>query len=134
MTWKGFSRQRNAHSVPKAGEIWRLHYILRDDDLLGALEYDLACYLHADARGLFASPPSLTWRQVIVWLRHLPSESALGRCGVLGARSWTLRDHMMASLVDGLRVLDWHYVCAHSPDEVPPPTMIRRPGNAGERR
>jgi hypothetical protein len=96
---------------------------------LGCLEYDLARYLHVDVRGLFVTPPALTWRQVIVWIRHLPTDSALARRGVLGPGAWSIRDHMLASVIDSIRLVDWHYVSAHVPDEVPPPTMIRRPGD-----
>lgn len=97
--------------------------------MLGCLEYDLARFLNRDVRGLFTTPRTLTWRQVIVWIRHLPAESALARRGLVGEQSWSVSEHLLASVVDTLRALDWHYVSAHTADEPPPaPIMVRRPG------
>lgn len=107
-----------------------MRYILCDDDLFGCLEYDLARYVNRDVRGLFTSPRTLTWRQVIVWIRHLPSDSALGRRGLVADRSWGTTEHLLASVVDTLRIVDWHYVSAHSTDGPPEsPIMVRRPSD-----
>jgi hypothetical protein len=100
--------------------------------LFGCLEYDLARFLNRDVRGLFTRPRTLTWRQVIVWIRHLPSDSALARAGLAGRLTWGIQEHLTASVLDSMRVLTWYYLTAHvGPDDAPqPPTPVRRPGHA----
>lgn len=105
-----------------------MNYILRDDELNGCLEYDLKRYLHEDIRGLFTSPPRLTWRQVAVWIRHLPGDSALARKGFV-AGGWTRQEHLTASVIDTLRVFQYHWFTSKvsEPDDLEEPVMLTRP-------
>jgi hypothetical protein len=97
--------------------------------LLGALEYDLRAILAVDIRGLFTSPPTISLRQVIVWIRYLPSDSALGRRGAAGDMKHTLHDRLLAAIVNTGLIHDYHYVGAHSDKGKGPdvPDLIRFP-------
>lgn len=102
----------------------RLLYVLRDNELIGALEYDLRRYLQVDIRGLFRTPRELTYRQVASWLDFLPSDSALVRRGFGGDTEIGLPDRLAAEIVNQLRVIDWHYLSAHSKETPDPPDLI----------
>lgn len=82
------------------------------------MEWDLRRYLQVDVRGLFTRPRTVTHRQVIVWLRHLPADSALGIRGLAGEVKNSFYDAMWVSVLNELRVLNWRYLSAHS--EKPP--------------
>lgn len=63
-----------------------------------AVEADLSRYHQLDLRGLLAVPQTLTRRQVIVRLRHLPEDSAVKVA--LRGNDWT-REHQ---LLDQIRM------------------------------
>ncbi|MEU0467320.1 hypothetical protein ABZ215_25235 [Amycolatopsis sp. NPDC006131] len=98
----------------RAGGIARLVRILHDNEALGALEYDLRRYLHVDVRGLFTSPRTITRRQVIVWIRHLPADSALGIRGLAGEVKNSFYDQIHVGVLNALWRLNFNYLRAHS--------------------
>lgn len=91
----------------------------------------------------------LTWRKLLVLLKHLPAESALNtviRNNALerdlalheakadpAKSSWSTVETLLASLVDEMRINTWVYVQAHSDKKVPKPDPIRRPGSEKRR-
>lgn len=85
----------------------RLGRILRDDELCGCLEADLKRFYQTDLRDLYRSPRTLTRRQVCVWLRHLPSDSALARRGYAGDTKPSLTEKLQVEMVNELRRVFW---------------------------
>lgn len=71
----------------------------------------------------------LTWRRLRVLLGQLHRESGwVQRAGGDEVR-WGVQEHLLASVVDELRILDWHYVGAHSGKRKPPELhLLPRPG------
>lgn len=65
--------------------------LLRDHP--DAVEHDLSRYHHLDVRGLWATPPTLTRRQVIVRLRWLPETAAIRI--VQRGHDWTRQDQLL---------------------------------------
>lgn len=105
----------------------RLRHILRTPELLGALEYDLKVYLHENIAGMFIDPRTITYRQVIVWLRYLPEDSALARRGEAGDVKPSATNRLQAMLINQVRIHDWHYMSAHSKDRVAEPDLLEFP-------
>jgi hypothetical protein len=89
------------------------------------LEYDLRRYLQVDVRGLFTHPRTITYRQVIVWIRHLPADSALAIRGLAGEVRNSFNDAMSVAMVNELRVLNWRYLAAHSDEKPEQPHLIQ---------
>lgn len=67
-----------------------------------------------DIRDLLRLPRRLTARQVIVYLRHLPNDSALARRGVAMDVAPSQDFRGLSELVNQLRILDYHFVCANT--------------------
>jgi hypothetical protein len=107
--------------VPIRASFGRLVRIIYDDELLGCLESDLDRYYSIDVRGLFTQPRKLTYRQVIVRIRHLPHDSALARRGEAGEYKFSFQDKLQAALLNELRLANYYYVVAHSDAKKKPP-------------
>ncbi len=120
------------HCRPKVDEVVRLNRILKDDELNGALEYDLKVFLHEDIRGLFTAPQRITWRQVCVWLRHLPGDSALVRRGALQTE-WSRQEHFTVSGIDMMKINGSHAWLIAGVQDLPEPEMAQRPGWESDR-
>jgi hypothetical protein len=89
---------------------------------------------------------SLTWRRLLVLLKHLPPEGAVNTAmrnrlpdHVLfdddrdpATGKWSTVEMLLAVLIDEIRNWQWTYIQAHTDKRVPRPTPIRRPG-AGAR-
>jgi hypothetical protein len=113
------------------------------------VECDLQRYYGLDFRDLFLRDTRLTWRRLLVLLRHLPPESALNTAirndaseselARSSAQSdptqgrWSATDSMLASILDEIRMGNWAYVQVHSEQSVRRPEPIRRPGVSGRR-
>lgn len=113
------------------------------------IECDLQRYYGLDYRDLFLRDTRLTWRRLLVLLRHLPPESALNTAirndaseSELARNSaqadpargrWSATESMLASILDAIRMGNWAYVQVHSEQSVPKPEPIRRPGVSGRR-
>jgi hypothetical protein len=67
-----------------------------------------------DIRGLFTRPKAITYRQVMVRIRHLPEDSALAMRGLAGETKNSFYDHMWVGVLNELRVANYLYVSAHS--------------------
>jgi hypothetical protein len=102
----------------------RLRHILKDNNLIGCLEYDLRRYLDVDLRGLYSSPRTITQRQVMVWLRYLPSDAALSRRGLAGDRRSDMTEILQVATLNELRLLNNYYVRSHSNGEIDEPDLL----------
>jgi hypothetical protein len=115
----------------QAGGIAHLRYILSDNDLFGALESDLKRFYGEDIRGLLSEPKWLTYRQVIVWLRHLPEDAALSRRSWAGDRLPSDRDRLMVAAINERRLATYYYLIAHGGDKAQEPIFIDLDGKEG---
>lgn len=102
----------------------RFVYILGNNELFGCLEADLMRFYHIDLRDLFTQPRKITIRQVVTWMRHLPSDSALSRRGIAGDPIPSPSAFIQAASVNEIRLLRWLYTTAHSKTEPEQPEMI----------
>lgn len=91
------------------------------------IEADLLRWYRLDLQRDLGTP-RLTWRRLRVLLGQLPRESGLVQRTGGDAVRWGAQEHLLASVVDELRIIDWHYVSSHSRKRVPSPPMIPRPG------
>ncbi len=93
-------------------------YILRDDELCGALEHDLWVHCNGvELKWLFQKPAKITWRRVIIYIRHLPGESALARRGFAGDVNFSTEEKLTAEVINTLRIHNFMYLSAHSKEE-----------------
>lgn len=60
----------------------------------------------------------------MVWLRHLPSDSALARRGVAGDRWSDMTEILQVAAVNELRLLNYYYVLGHSSGDVSEPDLL----------
>jgi hypothetical protein len=91
------------------------------------IEADLLRWYRLDLQRDLGTP-RLTWRRLRVLLGQLPRESGLVQRTGGDVVRWGSQEHLLASVVDELRILDWHYVSSHSRGRVPAPPLIPRPG------
>lgn len=102
-----------------------LCHILDDDELYGCLEYDLQAYLNIDLAGLWQGKFSV--RKLIMWIRHLPTDSALAARGFAGDDRWGATEHLLATATDYLHLLDYHFLKANSTGKIDKPEFVTRP-------
>ena len=95
-----------------------------DDELNGCLEYDLKVFFHEDIRGLYTG--KLTRRQVCVWIRHLPGESALVRRGVVETE-WSRSEHFAVSTWDTARTSNYYTLAVGGVKDLEAPEPIPHP-------
>lgn len=116
----------------RAGGIAGLHRFLTEHG--EAVEFDIARYWPGRSiKELWRG--EMTWRELRVFLRHLPAESATARA-VRGAtpeqETWTLDRQLLASLVDAQRENTFAMVKLHGDPKktkrLKPPEPIPRPG------
>jgi hypothetical protein len=95
-----------------------------------AIEADLLRWYQLDiARHL--GGPSLTLRRLAALLRSLPDEAAFRRSAGV-ERPWTLTEHLLASVVDAVRVADHRNIQIRTKRRLAPPKPIPRPGATDE--
>jgi len=68
---------------------------------------------------------------VLVYLKHLPPESALVRAVSPDEAEWTLVPHLLAGIADRLEVANWQRA---GDKNAPKPKPIPRPGVEGKKR
>jgi hypothetical protein len=103
-----------------AGGIGGLIALLRDHG--AAIEADLKRFYGATLSDLTRG--RLTWRQLSVYLRGLPKESATAREIGGPDLEWGLAEHLLAATFDALQVANWQRAARKS--KAPKPTP--RPG------
>lgn len=61
-----------------------------------------------------------------MWLRHLPSDSALAARGMAGDDRWGMNEQLLAVIADYNLIQDFHFLKAHggNPDK---PQFVERP-------
>jgi hypothetical protein len=96
-------------------------HLLMDDELCECLQYDLKAELRVDLKGLFSG--QFTLRDLVVWVKHLPSDSALGRRGI-GEHKPALTDRLFASSINEQRLMRWTYISARSNERVEQPDLV----------
>lgn len=77
-----------------------------------------------DLRGLYSEPKTVTRRQLVAWLRHLPSDSALARRGLAGDKHSDQNEILQVSMINELRLANYYYVRSHSSGDVDEPTLL----------
>ena len=70
----------------------------------------------------------LTWRELGVLVRGLPAGSRTHRALAGIDDYWTRTEQLLAGIYDMLRVLDWHYISAHTKTPPRRPEPLERPG------
>lgn len=68
----------------------------------------------------------MTWRQLRVYVAHLPLDCAL----LAGEGGWTYSDHRLADVVDLLNGANWQRGNAGAKSPTPRPKPIERPGQS----
>lgn len=68
----------------------------------------------------------MTWRQLRVYLEHLPLDCAL----FAGDGGWTYADHRLADVVDLLNIGAWQRGNAGAKSPSPRPKPVERPGQS----
>jgi hypothetical protein len=132
-------RATGAHERGKIAEAWWLTSRFAEE-----IEADLHRYYGLDFVDLFVKGSRLTWRKLLVLVRHLPPESAvntairntmpesvMARAGAKNdpaKSSWSSMESLMALLIDELRQQTWVYVQSKSDKRIARPAPIRRPG------
>lgn len=105
-----------------AGGIRGLRLVLAEH--AEAIEADFARYYGTHlARDL--GTERLTYRRFGVLLRRLPRESNYVQEIGGPSLAWTHTEHLLAAVVNELRVLDWHYLSAHTPKNSAKPKKPR---------
>lgn len=66
-------------------------------------------------------------RKLIMWIRHLPSESALAARGIAGDDRWGKGEYLAAIIADYINVLDYHFLSANGAKSLKKPEFIERP-------
>lgn len=73
----------------------------------------------------------MSWRKVLAWLKHLPTDSALTRAVDPDDAEWTLTNHLLAGVIDLQAQANFMW----SDGKGPKPKPIPRPGvEAAKRR
>jgi hypothetical protein len=138
-------RTPGAHERGKISEAWWITSRFAEE-----IEADLQRYYGLDFVKLFVPGSGLTWRKLLVLVRHLPPESAVNTAirntmpesvmARAGAKhdptksSWSALESLVALLIDEVRQQTWTYVQSKSEKRVARPTPIRRPGVGTARR
>lgn len=86
------------------GGILSLVALIDDQRLCGALEADL---IAAGLRLRWFPAPDYTWRDLVIFVAHLPSSSALSKLQLGDDAYWGISEHLAAMQVDYLRLLAW---------------------------
>ncbi len=116
---------RSSFARRNPGGIKYLIHVLHNDELFGCLEYDLQAYCGGvDILDFFRKKYSI--RKLIMWIRHLPSNSALASRGIGGDGRWNTTEHLLAAAIDSLSVMDYHVLAVNGnkPDK---PKPVPRP-------
>ncbi len=66
-------------------------------------------------------------RKLIMWIRHLPSDSALAARGYAGDDRWGMTEHLMATAVDYLQLIDHHYLKSKGVKNLGEIKLVTRP-------
>lgn len=106
----------------RRGEIQRLLTLLTDEQQREAIEYDLIALGHRlDEVGTEA----LSWRDLWVIYQQAPPTSAIVLATYPEASIWQLQEHLLAGILDAVRVANWQRGRARR-NEYPAP--VPRPG------
>ncbi len=62
-----------------------------------------------------------------MWIRHLPSDSALVARGVAGDDRWGMNEHILAAVLDTLGYLDYHLLAVNGNKSAKAPKPVERP-------
>lgn len=89
------------------------------------MECDLSRYHRLDLLDLYRG--RLAWRKVLVFATHLPRESSLVTAVVGEPAEWSVTDHLLAHVVDGINHLLYAYIAAHSKSKPAAPKPFPRP-------
>jgi hypothetical protein len=90
-----------------------------------ALSYDL---IGLGLRLEWLGSERLTWRDLLVIVRHLPQDSALSRSMNGSISSWTVTDYLLADIFDALNIANWQRANAGKKSPSPKPKPYPRPG------
>jgi len=132
--------------TPEPGKIARALWLT--DTFGEEIEADFQRYYGLDYLDRFRPGRSLGWRKLLVFIEHLPPESALNtairnslpedhiadRPREPAKSPWSTMELLTAALIDELRVNGWMYAQAHSETTIPRPEPISRPGVHRRRR
>ncbi len=66
-------------------------------------------------------------RKLIMWVRHLPTDSALASRGYAGDDRWGATDHLLATVADYVNLLDFHFLKANGGKNLTDPKWMDRP-------
>ena len=75
----------------------------------------------------------LSWRRLWSLLSLLPPDSLYAQATVGEQATWSINDHLVATVVDALQVSNWLFASAHSKQKVPMPQRVPRPGVTADR-
>ncbi len=62
-----------------------------------------------------------------MWIRHLPSESALAARGYAGDDRWNNQTYVLAGISDYVQMLDYHFLKSKNAKNLSEPTWVERP-------
>lgn len=81
-----------------------IDFLDEDDQRLAALEYDL---LERGLRLRWVGDGTgrMSWRDLYVFISHLPDDSAVAR--YLSGSSWSISNYLQAEIIDGLAAISW---------------------------
>ncbi len=97
--------------------------------MFGCLEYDLQAHCNGvDLLGLYRKEFSV--RKLIMWVRHLPGDSALASRGYAGDDRWSITDQLIAATADYIHLLDYHFLKSKGAKNMGEPKWIERPNMA----
>lgn len=97
---------------------------------------DLLRYYGVDLEGLFASPPNVSPRKVLVLIEGLPADSAtVSRTrDTPEATGWTVDSYLLASLIDAVRENTFTNIQVRTKKKLTPPERVRVPGAVVEKK
>lgn len=98
------------------------------DEHAEAIEYDL---LTLGFRLEDLGTPALSWRDLLVIMRHLPRTSAYARAKFGTDAAWGLTEHLLATAVDVLQTANWQ---RGGKKAGPKPKPVPRPGKTKKTR
>lgn len=91
------------------------------------MEADFRRFYGLDVRLLWVR--RLTFRQVFNYVKQLPNDSALRREISGPIAQWSQTDHLLAGVIDEVRVLAWILKQVNSEDRIDFPDLVPRPGD-----
>lgn len=91
--------------------------------------------MEADFRSIYGLDVRLLWvrrltfRQVFNYVKHLPNDSALRREISGPIAQWSQSEHLLAGVIDEIRMLTWTLKQIQTEDKIEFPNLLRRPGD-----